>query len=218
MIRLSAEQRALASRHVRVARDIARWFAATHGMLHLHDVLRSVAFEALSKAAHAFDPSRGVPFDKFAWYRIVGELKNAIGKESRRRSLEGAVLDAAAQIEDERPDHPDTEDDAIAQLDGITAEVMAAFVVAAAAEEQRAHGEAGLLQREAQGELSLALSQLHPEDRRLVELRYWDDLPWEAVANCLGVAERTAKDRDLKMRRRLAADLGARASKGTGGA
>src|SRR5690348_2502053 len=40
-----------------------------------------------------------------------------------------------------------------------------------------------------------------------IELRYWDDLPWEEVAERLGIAERTAKDHDQKIRRRLAAAL-----------
>lgn len=207
MIRLSPDQRKRAAGHVLLAQNIARSLTVIYAMFHIHDILRSVALEALSKAAHAFNPSREVPFEKYAWYRIIGELKNAIGKEARRLSLEGAVLDAAARIEDERPVHPDAEDDTITQLDGITAEVMAAFVMVCAGQEHRTQGEARLLQREAYANLEEAISHLAPEDRRLVQLRYWDDLPWEEVAERLGIPLRTATDHDQKIRRRLAAAL-----------
>jgi RNA polymerase sigma factor (sigma-70 family) len=209
MIRLSPAQRALAAPHVRLAQNIARSLTVIYGMFHYHDILRSDALEGLSKAAHTFDPSREVPFEKYAWHRIIGQVKNAIGKEARRLSLEGMVLDAAARIEDERPVQLDAEDDTITQLDGITAEVMAAFVMVCAGQEHRLQGEAGVLQREAYAELEEALSQLAPQDRRLIQLRYWDELPWEEVAGRLGIPKRTAKDHDLKIRRHLGAALAA---------
>jgi RNA polymerase sigma factor (sigma-70 family) len=84
---------------------------------------------------------------------------------------------------------------------------MGAAYLQCAGEDHRAHGEARLLRQEASEQLHEAVERLPPEDRRLVELRYFQGLEWKQVALELGLPERTVKDHDLKIRRRLRAHL-----------
>ena len=206
MIRLSREQRALAAAHARWAQEIARAWTVICDMDYYLDDHRSTALEALSKFAFKFDPSQNVPFRGFAWRGIAGAVVNAIKEQSRGHHFEVA-LDAAAFVKEEDPASSDTDEERIAQIDGVTADAMDAFVLACAAQEDRMNGEAGLLEREAHAELKQAIARLPPEDRRLIQLRYWDELPWEEVAEHLGLPERTAKDHEQKIRRKLRAAL-----------
>lgn len=208
MIHLSREQRDLAVEHARWAQDVARAWAVICGMLYFFKDLRSTALEALSKCAFKFDPSRNVPFRGFAWRGIAGAVVNAIKAEAREHRFE-AALDAAAFFKDEDPASSDTDEERIAQIDGITADAMDAYILACAAQEDRMNGEAGLLEREAHVELKQAIARLPAEDRRLLELRYWDELPWNDVAARLGLPVRTAKDHEQKIRRELGAAVGA---------
>jgi RNA polymerase sigma factor (sigma-70 family) len=206
MIRLSREQRALGAEHARWAQSIARAWAMICGMEYYLDDLRATALEALSKSAFKFDPSRNVPFRGFAWRGIVGAVVNAIKDQAREQRFEVA-LDAAAFFTEEDPASSDTDEERIAQIDGVTADAMDAFVLACGAQEDRMNGEAGLLEREAHAELKQAIARLPPEDRRLIQLRYWDELPWKDVAERLGLPERTAQDHEQKIRRHLRAAL-----------
>jgi len=81
---------------------------------------------------------------------------------------------------------------------------MEALLESYVGDELRSNGEAGLLTRESWDALHREIGGLTPEDRRLVELRYWDRRTWEEVGAALGVADRTARERDLRIRERLA--------------
>jgi len=84
---LTDEQKALAARHVSLARILARQF---HSGRHVdRDELESVAFEALVEAARAYLGIGGAQFPTFARYRIVGAILDCFrktGKHRRRQS------------------------------------------------------------------------------------------------------------------------------------
>lgn len=84
---LTDEQKALASRHVSLARILARQFHS--GRRVDRDELESVAFEALVEAARAYLGIGGAQFPTFARYRIVGAILDFFrksGKHRRRQS------------------------------------------------------------------------------------------------------------------------------------
>jgi RNA polymerase sigma factor for flagellar operon FliA len=202
---LTPDQRARAAQWVPMASKIARVLAAVHDVDFYHDILRSTALEALTRTARRYDPARGVPFPSYAWSRISGAVWDAIKKEKRSPGFLAAV-EAAEDIED-RSGWEDTDEAIVGQLDGIAAELMEVFFMSSAGEEHRRNGEARLLQREAAARVNAGVARLDPEDRRLVELRYWQDLPWKEVAQHLGTPLRTVKDHDRKIRGRLEAEL-----------
>src|SRR5262249_6264374 len=55
--------------------------------------------------------------------------------------------------------------------------------------------------------LQKALGELDEQEKRLIELRYWDELTWEQIAEALRVSDRQAKRIDERLRERLKRDL-----------
>jgi RNA polymerase sigma factor (sigma-70 family) len=193
---LTEEQRDLALGYARKAAAIARAVAAGWNVIHWLDDLRSVAFLALSNAAQDYD-ARKAKFSTYAWRRVTGACLNAAEKE-HRRILRELVLDLAEEIRDDG--QPADENEALDRIDAATAEVMDAFAVACAAV---AGAEVELLRERTRADLEQALGALRPEDRRLFELRHRDGSTWQAAAEALGISERTAKDRDHRIRAAL---------------
>jgi RNA polymerase sigma factor (sigma-70 family) len=201
-LRLTSAQREQAAGFARKAALIASSIAFSTNMNHRRDELRSVAFEALSRASARYDPlnAKGASFSTYAWRRITGAVLDAVRKEATRLSLEES-LDAAEHIA-ENGDSA-TEAGVIAQIDAGTATIMAAFAASCVASELHANGEARLLEREAFAEAQRALADLPAVDRRLFELRNLDGMQWEEVVVLVGMKERAARDRCEKIRERL---------------
>jgi RNA polymerase sigma factor FliA len=213
--RLTPERRALAAQFAPEAARIAVRMVKQARAFHFADVARSAALEATAEAAATYDLSSDVPFEGFAWRRVVGEILDALRNERRHWSAARVGgLDAATQIEDPSDVLSDTDSDTVDQLDSLIDEVMAGALLSFASEIWRTRGEAGLLLRETHtttlAALSQALSRLDSIDRRLVDLRYWQGSGWEDVSGALGIPERTVKRRDQQIRRRLGVELRAR--------
>jgi RNA polymerase sigma factor (sigma-70 family) len=198
-LRLSNEQRAMAAGFARTAAAISRRIATTKGMLYAVDELRGVAFEALSKATLTYDPSHpsNTRFSTYAWRRVTGAVRDAVRKEAKRLSWEEA-LDAAEGI----PGGGGPVADAEARLDAGTGAIMRAFAMSCACTDVR-DGEARFLKREAYAEVERAIAALPEDERLLFELRHRDQLPWEKVAERLGISEKTARSRDAEIREKL---------------
>jgi RNA polymerase sigma factor for flagellar operon FliA len=66
--------------------------------------LESIALEALSESALRFDPTEGVPFAAFAWYRVRGAVIDAVRRanpEMRRHRRALKVLETTQSILEE---------------------------------------------------------------------------------------------------------------------
>ena len=50
-------------------------YVSYHGSLY-HDDIVGIVHEVLLRAAHSFDPSKGVPFASYGWLRGMGHLKS----------------------------------------------------------------------------------------------------------------------------------------------
>lgn len=197
---LTDEQRDLAAGYARQAAEVARRLSSAYGMSHARTHMRSVAFEALSRAAARYDPAKG-KFEPFAWVCVTRAVVAAIRKEARRLSFEAplAVLESV-----ETPDPSAmTRDQAAACLDAVTAQVMEAFALVCTAADLCDDAETRLLEHDTLLEVKRAVETLRPADRALVQLRYYEGLEWPQVAARLDLPERTAKDHDWKIRERL---------------
>jgi RNA polymerase sigma factor (sigma-70 family) len=197
---LTKEQRALAAGYAREAAGVARRLGGVYGMNHARDHLRSVAFMAVSHAAGDYDPAKG-KFEPFAWICVTRAVLKAIRGEAHRLSFEVpfAAIDGV-----ETPDpRAVTGDQAALCIDMVTSRVMEAFALVCTTADLRDDGETRLLEHETRLEVQRAVDALGPANRALVQLRYYEGLPWSLVAERLDLPERTAKDHDRKIRERL---------------
>jgi RNA polymerase sigma factor (sigma-70 family) len=170
---------------------IGRRIVLRRGMLaHAGETAR-VALLALSEALARHDPAVG-KLRPFAAMWIVGEVNKALEKEQEREAFEVPIEEA-----DHHDVHPTLRGEEL--VDDLVDGLASLYVD----EELRMNGEARLLKREAHAALHRAIESLEAEDRRLVELHYWEERPWRQVAEELGIAETTARDRDARIRATL---------------
>jgi RNA polymerase sigma factor for flagellar operon FliA len=209
---LTPAQQADVSAFLPVAEAIARKRVRQLRAFHYLDDALSTAREAASEARSTFEPSAGTPFPVYAWRRVDGEVMDAIGKESRHWSAarEGA-LDAAENVEDPGSMVFSPDEEVLACTNALGDEVVMASLLRLSGEIRRTPGEAGAALQMSHARLLATVDglvrRLDEEAQSLLSLRYAQDRSWKDVAADLGMPERTAKDHDRKIRRRLAALL-----------
>jgi RNA polymerase sigma factor (sigma-70 family) len=175
----------------RWAVGIGRRIVLRRGMLRHAGEIACVAVSALCEALARHDPSVG-ELKPFAAMWIVGEVNGALDKEAERAAHEVPLDDLG---HDEL--HPALRGEVL--VDDIVDALLSLYVD----EELRTNGEAKLIKREAHAALHRAIESFEADDRRLIELRYWEDRPWQQVAQELGIGETTARERDTRIRAAL---------------
>jgi RNA polymerase sigma factor (sigma-70 family) len=170
---------------------IGRRIVLRRGMLAHAGEIALVALLALSEALARHNPAVG-KLRPFAAMWIVGEVNKALEKEQEREANEVLLEEA-----DRHDVHPTLRGEEL--VDDLVDGLASLYVD----EELRTNGEARLLKREAHAALHRAIESLAAEERRLVELHYFEERPWREVAEELGIAETTARDRDARIRATL---------------
>jgi RNA polymerase sigma factor FliA len=179
-----------------------------------HDELVSVGYIALRRAAESFDASLGVPFGRYAWYRVSWAMNDEV---RRRAQQDSRVADAGLQAVTLLADRGDVLRDDEARhritareyLDAVAAAMRArvlshhSYSVAAGGWADDAMPD---LER-ARRVLDEALAMLPPEEARIVEQHYLGSTTLRSVAEQLGVSYRTAQRRHNDALRSLAAAL-----------
>ena len=70
-----------------LARSIAAKLRLAHGLTAPFDDLYASGVDGLMQAAHRFDPTRGVAFTTFAYYRIRGARLDSLRRDPQRQLL-----------------------------------------------------------------------------------------------------------------------------------
>jgi RNA polymerase sigma factor (sigma-70 family) len=161
---------------------------------HVAEDAACVALRALVQARAAYDPEKG----KLRPYAA----------EWIRREVGAYLDDQAAQVQRERPLDPRgwDEEDAAAEvhpslvMEELVDDATEVLVDLYVAEDLRSHGEAALLTKEAREALHREVAALAEDDRRLVEMHWFEEKTWAEVGAALGVADRTARERDQRIR------------------
>jgi RNA polymerase sigma factor (sigma-70 family) len=187
----SREKRQELEALMRWAIGVGRRVVLRRGMLRHAEEVARVSLLALSEALARYDASAG-ELKPFAAMWIVGEVNKALDKERDRDEHEVPADDAG-----HHDVHPSLRGEEL--VDDIVDGIVSLYVD----EELRTNGEARLLKREAHAALHRAIDLLEAEDRRLVELRYWEEQTWREVAEELRISETTAKERDVRIRAAL---------------
>ncbi|HYF54415.1 MAG TPA: sigma-70 family RNA polymerase sigma factor [Salinarimonas sp.] len=142
---------------------------------HREDV-ESAALEGLAEAASKFDRGRGVDFMAFAYYRILGAMRDyvrsldVVGRDIRRAATDGRedALELAALA---RP------------LDGDTLEEALRTVGAPAPQDDE------LMRSQMRSALASAMRGMRDRDRRILRGLYLDGLTLHDLAAELGLTE-----------------------------
>jgi RNA polymerase sigma factor (sigma-70 family) len=170
---------------------IGRRIVLRRGMQRHAGEIARVALNALCEAIARHDPAVG-KLRPFAAMWIVGEVNGALDKEAERAAHEVPFDDLG---HDEL--HPALHGEVLVD------ELVDALLALDVDEELRTNGEAKLIKKEAHFALHRAIESFEADDQRLIRLRYWEAQTWKEVAQDLGIAETTAKDRDRRLRAEL---------------
>jgi RNA polymerase sigma factor for flagellar operon FliA len=164
------------------------------------DEVRGAAELGLVEAASSFDPSRGVLFKTFAYYRIRGAIYDSLrkmgwfAKERTRLRFESAANEYLSDYSEAAPSNGSPRE-TYEELQGITRSVLNCYFLSLSgvAEELPETGlkspEETYAQDETQRNLHEALSQLPAKNRRVLEDYYFRDETLEAIGQRLGLSK-----------------------------
>jgi RNA polymerase sigma factor for flagellar operon FliA len=188
--------------HAELVRRIASRVRAQFELtIHLEDLV-AYGFEGLLDARTRFDPSRGVLFSTFAYYRIRGAIIDGVRRMAylphktyaHRKAAEALDREAEAAGEDlatraEREESPAS----LQAIDDILARTSAAFVMAAVGQapedDARPTPEEALSTARQLASLREVLHVLPERERALVEGHYFEDRTLEDVGAALGMSK-----------------------------
>ncbi|RQN09970.1 sigma-70 family RNA polymerase sigma factor [Aeromicrobium camelliae] len=214
----------LVTRHVALAKSLANRYTS-RGVE--YEDLKQVALVGLVRAAHRYDPSRG-PFAAFAAPTILGEIKHhfrdaewAIRPPRRLQELQARINAARADLEADAGGEVGLAEIA-EHLDEDIEEVRAAasvhhcFSIESTDANGRdtvadVHGEEDGNFTRVENVVSLAplVSELDPDDRELLRLRFVDELSQRQIARILGTSQMQVCRRLRRVLARLRDDMAA---------
>jgi RNA polymerase sigma factor for flagellar operon FliA len=164
--------------------------------------LVSHGFMGLRRAAERFDPERGIPFLRYAWYRIDGEMRRAV---QQRMELAARAREAGRHAVTLLGDDADVlNDDDSRHRRRLTEYCDAVLVAMLAGAVSHATGEAGRgfdthderLDLKAAGELlERAFEEVEPEQATLVRRHYFEGHQLRDIARDMGISYATARRR-----------------------
>lgn len=164
------------------------------------DEARSAAELGLVEAANAFDPSRGVLFKTFAYYRIRGAIYDSLrkmgwlSKQYPKLRFETGMNEYLADYSagDTSDAAPQNELDEIRQL---TSSVVSCYLLSLesigyeVAEDPARSPEESYRSREEQSRLRAAVAQLPPKNRLVLEEYYFREVTLEEIGKKLGLSK-----------------------------
>jgi len=158
------------------------------------DELVSLAMTGLAEAGASYDPSRGVPFRSFAWYRVHGAVMDGLRRAThlpRRVWAKLVALQAAADYLENQGERAAaarsaganvTRADALAQIRGALSAIRTMYVVSLGPvleneQEPAADQESpieGIDRARLTARLARAIEALPERERALVKKHYWE--------------------------------------------
>ena len=193
---------ALVKQHEPLVRKLA---LRVRGQLDLKtdlDELMAYGFRGLLEAHSRFDPSRGVQFTTFAYYRVRGAIFDGVREmaylprkaHAHRRAAE--ELDRAAEEEAlTRATDPKVRADAgaaLAAVDHILGRTCAAFVISVVGQDDASAPpgpEEALIGDETRARVRSALDVLDERERTLVEGYYFEDRTLDEMGAEMGISK-----------------------------
>lgn len=184
----------------------ARIFVRRYG--YDYDELVGTGNLALTEAARRFDQSHETPFIVFAYQRVRGEMLDAAAKARRiqRRTWDREPVQVLRDLSND-PDPEINEGEARSAISGMADALATAFRLN---EEGGANANAEQQLEELQVETGLrrALESLDKEQRKVVDLHYFEGVPLREVSERLELTYITTRRRHVSALATLARRLG----------
>jgi|SRR5215831_5630843 len=163
------------------------------------DVIGSAEL-GLVEAAQNFDPSRGVLFKTFAYYRIRGAIYDALRRTGWLKGeallrFEAGANEYLKDYTEASPAAPAGPTAALGELQQLTSAVLTSFMLSLdafkfeVADPKNVSVEDALLDQDTKRQLKNALAQLPENNRRLIELYYFQDATLEEIGRVLGLSK-----------------------------
>lgn len=172
----------LIARHEKMVHGLANRLRRELSLRGDLDDLIAFGFGGLLEAHHRFDPSRGVRFQTFAYYRVRGAMLDGVRKMADLPRRAHERLQASAQVAPTAA--PTSLDKAFTRM---SASLSTATVLQGSFGEQSP--EAALLKNESVARLLQALPRLSPRQRVLVRGFYFEGRSIDQMAQELGISK-----------------------------
>ena len=164
------------------------------------DEVRGAAELGLVEAANSFDPTRGVLFKTFAYYRIRGAIFDNLrrvgwfSKEPARLRFESGANEYLKDYSDSAPPSGSAPE-AHQELNDLTSSVVNCYLMSLASVTEELPDTAAetpeetLLASESHKNLHRALAQLPDKNRQVMEAYYFRDETLESIGQRLGLSK-----------------------------
>jgi RNA polymerase sigma factor FliA len=182
---------------MKIARQVHHEFTITSP---LEDLVAN-GFKGLVEARSRFDPTRGVQFNTFAYYRIRGAVLDGIREMaylSRRAHQKRKAAEAASQVLEDLGSGLDqspaerSKVDAARAIDEAVQKLTATFMLAAVGRDPTQPEPTvldGIIGREVAEEIRDAVEELPDRERALVRGFYFEGKQFDEVAKTLGISK-----------------------------
>jgi RNA polymerase sigma factor for flagellar operon FliA len=165
--------------------------------------LVSFGFAGLVEARSRFDPSRGVQFNTFSYYRIRGAILDGVRAmaylpahiHAARKAAEASdtVLEDAGDAKAQAPPGTKpTKEDAARAIDALLGKMTASYVLASLGQDASARPpspEEALIESSESERIRAALHVLPERERTLIEGFYFEGRLFDAIAKDLGISK-----------------------------
>ena len=147
----------------------------------------------LVQAANAYDPSRGIAFTTFAYYRIRGAVFDLLRQVARTDKFEMAGNEFMTDYSSAPPD-ADTRA-SYEEIRRVTASIVTSYFLSLEAlpQEPTAHDDESpvdrMVREEQQQRIRSALETLPEKNRRVLECYYFEDLTLDEIGKRLGLSK-----------------------------
>ena len=163
--------------------------------------IQAVAELGLVEAAQSFDPSRGVLFKTFAYYRIRGAILDSLSKigglsrtQCQRYRFEQGANEYMKEYSSAPPGRADLAEE-YQEIKDLAGSVLSSYMLSVqgaereVAESLEKSPENLLLDREDQERVRRALAQLPEKNRQVLEDYYFRDLNLQEIGGKLGLSK-----------------------------
>lgn len=194
------EEHEFVSEHEPLVRSIATRIRAELQLnVELEDLI-AYGYTGLLQARERFEPSRGVRFTTFAYYRVRGAILDGVRTMARlprrvhaaRKAAEALdmVAEAAGQARASAPTPPDL-GATLGAMDEILGKYSAAFMIAAVGqqEDEGAEPESLAIAGEDRERVSAAIEALPERERLVITGHYFQDRTLEEIGASLGISK-----------------------------
>ena len=214
---LTAEQEARMRAAMPWVDEVAKRMAAAMPWMSVGD-FKSAGYDEIWRATLVYVETPEATFKTFAWLGVIGAMLDIAAQYKAQDPARAArVLLGASALSHFRDDaDPFSEgvEDTGGRLIDVCRSAMINIEVTFGAPTWREQGEDGLaLHREhvtATEGVESARATLEAEEAAVIEMHFWNDLPWNKVADALGKSEATVKRRAAMARAKLKHELMAR--------